>query len=172
MAAYLSRVQRWWLAGFLMLAAIWFGMLLGVSFLATPAKFLAPSLSLPVALDVGRHTFAVFNKAEWILAALLLGFALAQARTWLFMTAAVIAALLVAAETLWLLPLLDERVGMIIAGQQPGPAHLHAVYVAFEVTKLVALLLIMVDAAKCVTRLPQDKFHANVPSQTSGLDAR
>jgi hypothetical protein len=172
MAAYLSRVQRRWLAGLLMLAAIWFGMLLGVSFLATPAKFLAPSLSLPVALDVGRHTFALFNKAEWILAALLLGIALAQARTWLITTAAVIASLLVAAETLWLLPLLDERIGMIIAGQQLRPSHLHTVYVAFEVTKLVALLLIMVDAAKCLTRLPQDAPHADAANQASGLDVR
>lgn len=37
----------------LLLAVLWAGLLLGVSFLATPVKFLAPSLSLPVALDVG-----------------------------------------------------------------------------------------------------------------------
>lgn len=34
----------------LLLATLWAGLLLGVSFLATPVKFLAPSLSLPVAL--------------------------------------------------------------------------------------------------------------------------
>ena len=172
MAAYQPHVQRRWSAGLLMLAAIWFGMLLGVSFLATPAKFLAPSLSLPVALDVGRHIFAVFNKAEWLLATLLLGIALTQARTWLVVTAVVIAALLVAAETLWLLPLLDERVGMIIAGQQIRPSRLHTVYVVFEVTKLIALLLIMVEAAKCLTRLPQDALDADVARQPSRLDAR
>jgi hypothetical protein len=41
----------------------WFasGMIFGVSFIATPAKFLAPSLDLAQALDVGRATFGVMK---------------------------------------------------------------------------------------------------------------
>lgn len=35
---------------------IWAGLLIGVSFVAKPAKFLAPSLALAQALDVGRWT--------------------------------------------------------------------------------------------------------------------
>ena len=46
-----------WTISALIVATLWLGLLLGVAFLATPAKFLAPGL-LPVALDVGR-TFAV-----------------------------------------------------------------------------------------------------------------
>jgi hypothetical protein len=157
------------MAGLLMLAAIWFGMLVGVSFLATPAKFLAPSLSLPVALDVGRHTFAVFNQAEWLLSVLLLGIGLIRVRQWLVMTGIMVAVLLVAAETLWLLPVLDERIGMIIAGQQPGPSHLHTVYIAFDSAKLVALLLVMIDAARSLARHPQD---ADMASQASRVGAR
>lgn len=38
-----------------------------MAFLATPAKFLAPSLPLAVALDVGRHTFQVYNRVELLL---------------------------------------------------------------------------------------------------------
>src|SRR5665648_1182454 len=60
----------------LVIAAVWIGMLVGVSFLATPAKFLAPSLTLPVALDVGRHTFSVFNRVEWAFSVVLLLFVL------------------------------------------------------------------------------------------------
>jgi hypothetical protein len=45
-------------------ALVWIGLLIGVSLLATPVKFRAPSLDLPVALDVGRHTFAAFNLVE------------------------------------------------------------------------------------------------------------
>jgi hypothetical protein len=56
-----TKSQGWTVCA-LIAAILWLGLLLGVSFLATPAKFLAPSLALPVALDVGRHTFAVFNK--------------------------------------------------------------------------------------------------------------
>ena len=44
------------------IAAILFvWILLGVSFIATPAKFLAPSLSMAQALDVGRWTFHVLS---------------------------------------------------------------------------------------------------------------
>ena len=44
---------------------IWAGLLLGVSFIATPAKFLAPSLPMAQALDVGRWTFHVLGLIEW-----------------------------------------------------------------------------------------------------------
>jgi hypothetical protein len=37
------------------LLLLWAGVLLGVSVLAAPAKFAAPRLTLPVALDVGRQ---------------------------------------------------------------------------------------------------------------------
>jgi hypothetical protein len=107
------------LAGF---ALLWCGILLGVSFLATPAKFLAPSLTLPVALDVGRQTFMVFNRLEWLLcvAAAPLWVLGARSRTTGVLIA--IACGIVLIETFWLLPLLDARVGLVIRGQAPEPS--------------------------------------------------
>lgn len=55
----------------LLVPTLWLGMLIGVSFIGTPAKFGAATLSLPVALDVGRTTFALFNWIEWGMLALL-----------------------------------------------------------------------------------------------------
>ena len=46
------------------IAYVWLGLVLGVSFLATPVKFRAKSLTRPVALDVGRTTFHAFGKLE------------------------------------------------------------------------------------------------------------
>jgi hypothetical protein len=69
-----------WRVGILAIALLWCGLLLGVSFLATPAKFMAPSLSLVVALDVGRQTFAVMNKVEWLFVAVLLALILTGRR--------------------------------------------------------------------------------------------
>lgn len=46
------------------LLLLWAGVLIGVSFLAAPAKFAAPSLSLPVAMDVGRQEFGTLNLVE------------------------------------------------------------------------------------------------------------
>ncbi len=127
------------MAAIFFVAVLWLGLLLGVSFLATPAKFLAPSLALPVALDVGRHTFALFNKVEWLLAATLLVLALTARRQEAVLLGAAIAALLVIVETAWLLPALDRRVGLIIAGQVPPPSILHDLYIALAIVKLAAL---------------------------------
>ena len=138
----------------LIFAALWLGMLVGVSFLATSAKFLAPSLTLPVALDVGRHTFAVFNKVEWVLAAATLLMFVVGARALTIGVGLAAATGLLLAETVWLLPALDARVGMIIAGQQPPPSQLHEAFIAFEAIKVVALLLVVAEAARRLVRVP------------------
>lgn len=46
------------------LCFVWTGMVLGISFLETPVKFTAPSVTLPIGLDVGLHVFGAFNKVE------------------------------------------------------------------------------------------------------------
>ena len=93
---------------------LWAGILLGVSFLATPAKFGAPSLSLAVAVDVGRSTFAVLNRVELgsavLAVGLLIGGASREVWVWLASGSAVLGLLL---ETLWLLPILDERAQVV-----------------------------------------------------------
>jgi hypothetical protein len=54
------------------LIMLWAGVLIGVSFLAAPAKFNAATLTLPVAMDVGRQEFGTLNLAEIVLGALAL----------------------------------------------------------------------------------------------------
>ena len=78
--------------------------------MATPAKFLAPSLALPVALDVGRHTFRVYNNVELALFALLLILGLWAQRRWRWYLGALVAGAIVLAQALWLIPALDLRV--------------------------------------------------------------
>src|SRR5262245_24752784 len=127
------------LAAAFVLMLLWLGMLLGVSFLATPVKFLAPTLSLPAALDVGRQTFAVFNKVEWaFVLTLLLVTALGVRRPGAL---AALAILIVALglETGWLLPALDARVGRVIAGEVLQPSRIHIAYVLADGAKSLAL---------------------------------
>lgn len=123
-----------------LIPAVWLGLLVGVSFIATPVKFAAPSLELGPALDVGRVTFGLFSRIEWGLAALsalTVAFAgLPRGR------AAAVAALVVmlALQALWLLPALDDRVVAIIAGQFPPPSVHHTVYAGLEAAKACVLL--------------------------------
>ena len=50
------------------IALIWLGMVAGISFLEAPVKFMAPSVTLAIGLDIGRHVFGIFNKVECAIA--------------------------------------------------------------------------------------------------------
>ncbi|MEM8931103.1 MAG: hypothetical protein AAGE94_08000, partial [Acidobacteriota bacterium] len=107
---------------------VWLGMILGVSFLAAPAKFMAESLTLPVALDVGRATFGLFDRLEWLWVAAL-SFAIHHRwragrvdRVMAGLVAAILA--IVVVQSFYFLPALDARVALIIAGETPPPSHL------------------------------------------------
>ena len=130
-----------WNTAIVVIALVWSGMLFGVSFLATPAKFLAPSLTLPVALDVGRQTFGVFSKIEIVAAAVLVAAAVMVSDRRCLLALAAIVALLVAFQVLFLLPALDERVGTVLQGGMPEPSRLHGLYIVVEVAKLPLLAL-------------------------------
>lgn len=122
------------------IALIWLGMLIGVSFLATPVKFVVADLSLPVALQVGQATFDLFAKVEWALAAVLVG---TSAFTWRTRPLALAISLIIAAgvliQALWLLPVLDARVGEIVSGGAPAPSAHHALYAGLEAAKVLML---------------------------------
>lgn len=122
------------------LALIWAGLSFGVAFVATPAKFLAPTLTLPVALEVGRHTFRVYNGLELCLAVVALGLALASTDRWRRLLGFAVPVLVVAAQALWLIPALDARSQIIQAGLRPDPSNLHAFYIAAETVKILALV--------------------------------
>jgi Domain of unknown function (DUF4149) len=124
------------------LIMLWAGVLIGVSFLAAPAKFDAPGLSLPVALEVGRREFGALNVAELALAVVtfaLAAYARPERAVWLGLG---LAAVIVVLQWLWLLPVLDARAELIIRGDTPAPAPWHALYIGAEVLKLLVLLVI------------------------------
>lgn len=118
---------------------IWFGMTAGVSLLATPARFGAPTISRPVALDVGRVVFATLNKAELIALIVLLATVRLSGRSrelWLPVFAL---ALVLLTQSIWLLPELAARAEMIVAGVEPAPSIAHAAYSVLELAKLALL---------------------------------
>lgn len=122
------------------IAFVWSGMVLGVPFLATSAKFLAPSLSLPVALDVGRHTFEIFLGVELALVLVVAALLVVHRPGRLLDILASVPFAIVALDALWLRPALDARVQVILDGGMPEPAHLHSLYIGLEFVKLLALI--------------------------------
>ncbi len=131
-------------------AYVWLGLVVGVSFIATPVKFRAESLTLPVALDVGRTTFHLFGKVEWALT-VILAVAAYLVRDQLSLADWALVGLVVMIIVLqggWLIPRLDVRVAAVIADQPLPPSHLHTVYAGAEAVKAIALLLLGLWSAR------------------------
>jgi len=121
---------------------IWAGGLLAIA-LEAQVKFNAPTVTKEIGLDVGRHVFGAVNKAEISLAAVLLGalFASAPAED-ICWTAAGVSAIL-AVQTTWVLPVLQEQAKTIIDGKTvPDADYAHVGYIFLEVAKLSGLFFI------------------------------
>lgn len=142
----------------LALTMLYLGLILGVSFLATPVKFSAPSLSLPVALDVGRVTFSLFHMVEWGMVALLVLITFSAPapfhRSTLQSCLVLGLAAILLVDGLWLLPHLSERVQAIIDGAPPAPSPHHALYAGLELIKTGLLLGLAQRQLAALSRKP------------------
>ena len=118
---------------------VWFGMTAGVSLLATPAKFAAPLITRPVALDVGAVTFAALNKAEFVALILFLIVVRVSGRAAQWWAVCGVLTLILIAQSAWLLPELTARAGMVASGLELPPSIAHTAYATLELTKLVIL---------------------------------
>ena len=144
-------------------------MVIGVSFLATPAKFAALSLTLPVALDVGRHTFGVFAPAEIGAAVIVTVLATLCGGRAVLASIALVGRIAVL-QTVWHLPALDARVELILTGGTVPGSPLHDIHIALEGAKLLALLTVGAgpafptpSARGCSWRAPPPKIGHPIP---------
>ena len=119
--------------------AAWAGLVLGVSFLSARAKFRARSITIRIAMDIGRQTFHTLSRTEIALAVTA---SLACAFSLTVPVAAGLALVwsLIVTERFWLLPVLDLRAGIRMTGRVPGPSYHHALFARLEMAKAVLLL--------------------------------
>lgn len=110
--------------------------------IATPVRFTAPSITRPVALDVGRVVFAALNKAELValLILLIIVRVTGLTRKWWAICAAL--TLIVLAQGAWLIPELAARTDIIMAGGEPPSSYAHAIYSSLELAKIGLLLFL------------------------------
>ena len=135
----LNELSRWarepsWLA------FVWCGLTAGISLLEAPVKFSAPTITREIALDVGRVVFTALNRVELVLLVLLLILVRVSDRSRYLWAHVGILALIMVAQSAWLLPELSARSQMIVSGVEPGPSIAHAGYAVTELLKLVTLL--------------------------------
>ncbi|HEX2140442.1 MAG TPA: hypothetical protein VHG33_12100 [Woeseiaceae bacterium] len=132
------------------LAFVWFGVTAGISLLETPVKFTAPTVTRAVALDVGRVVFSALNKVELVLLILLLVLVRVSGRSRELFAPCAGLALILIAQSVWLLPELSARAQSIVAGVEPGASIAHAAYSLLEFTKLLLLLYVGFRSAPAV----------------------
>ena len=128
---------------------IWFGMVLAISFIEAPLKFQAPGITLPLGLGVGRLVFFALNKIE-LVAAFLLIFAYWRGRFNSRLETGLLGSvlLILLLETIWLLPALDARAELVIAGNAPPFSATHIVYIVFDASKLIALMTLGITSVR------------------------
>ncbi len=108
--------------------------------LATPVRFSARTITREVALDVGQVVFAALNRAEFVALILLLILVRTSGLARHLWAACGALALILIAQSMWLLPELSLRTQQIIAGTEPPPSYAHAAYSILEISKLLLLL--------------------------------
>jgi hypothetical protein len=122
------------------LAFFWCGCVAAISFLEAWLKFSAPGVTLPIGLSIGRLVFSALNKVEWVLAVATVG-CLFAAGSWTNGAGWLAAAIVVlAVETVWLLPVLDKRALAYMSDLPPAPSSIHFVFVAAELVKIICLV--------------------------------
>jgi hypothetical protein len=115
----------------------------------TPLKFLAPGITTPLGLGIGRLVFVALSVAGWIILVALTLIGQARPREtrggWLLIAAMWI---IMAVESFGIRPALAARSDAIIAGGDPGESWLHYGYIAAELLLLAALVCYVVLATR------------------------
>ncbi|MEM9078756.1 MAG: hypothetical protein AAGC43_17070 [Bacteroidota bacterium] len=119
---------------------VWVGMVLGISFLEAPLKFQAPNITTELGLGIGKLVFSALNKIEISFSILLLVFLWRGkfAIKSMYLYAGIFGIILV--QSIWLIPVLNQRADVIISGQEVSPSFHHIAYVIIEVIKVVLLI--------------------------------
>lgn len=127
---------------------LWIGFVLAISFMEAWLKFQAPGITLALGLGIGKLVFGALNKVEWFFALIILVSQLMPMRKirLRYFLPVGLAIVILILETLLLLPLLDARAGIVIAGGHPQPSLLHFYYIAAELLKVGLLALAAVQS--------------------------
>lgn len=125
------------------LPPVWLGIVAAIAVEAR-LKFQAPNVTRELGLGIGKLIFTALNRAEIIIAVLLVtAFFVAASTRKAKIIFGVILSILIA-QTFWLMPALIERIDLITSGQNPPDSPIHIFYIAFEICKMLLLLILSV----------------------------
>jgi hypothetical protein len=122
---------------------IWIGFVCSISFMEAWLKFRPENVTLPIGLSIGRLIFGALNKVEWVLAIIVtIHIFLRKDKMQFFnLIFFIIPVILLIIQTFVILPALNERVDIILSGQEPLPSLIHFYYLTMEVIKVSCLFI-------------------------------
>ena len=139
----------------LLLPAFLLGAIIAISFLEAPLKFLAPGVTIPIGLGIGRLVFTALNVLAGVVL-LVLTFVIVRARArrgplvilggiWLVFVV----------EVALIRPVLNRRSDLVIAGAEaPGTDWAHYAYIAADLAITALLVSLIVVTARSVLSPP------------------
>ena len=120
----------------------WAGLIAGISFLEAPLKFQAPGITIPLGLGIGQLVFQALNKVEIVLWIVILFCTFPAPLKNLKGLLIILISLSIIVDTVWLLPLLDERAKLVLAGNPPPDSIHHLIYAGIEGLKIISLCIL------------------------------
>ena len=121
------------------LCFLWLGLTAGISLLESPLRFTVATLPREAAFDLGQVVFNALNTVELVLLLILAVLVGISGNARQLRLGFALLALMVAVQSIWLLPELTERAAMVVAGIDPPVSIVHRAYVTTEITKLLTL---------------------------------
>ena len=133
----------------LLLPPFLIGMIVAISFLEAPLKFLAPGITIPLGLGIGRLVFTALNVAAGIVLVVLTLASLRPRPTRPPLVLLTSIWLVYLVEVVVIRPVLNRRSDLVIAGARaPGTDWAHYAYIAADAALLVLLLALAVDTVR------------------------
>lgn len=127
-------------AGRILVPALWLGMLIGISFIETPLKFLAPGMTLGLGLGIGQLVFTAMNIVEVVFFAVLAASCIKRGLDKAFLGVVWGLGIVLLAKVALIRPYLSKRTDSVLAGVEAGGSSWHYFYIAAD--GLLTLLLI------------------------------
>ena len=135
----------------LLLPAFLLGAIIAISFLEAPLKFLAPGVTIPIGLGIGRLVFTALNVLVGVVLILLTAVSVrAKAgRGVLGILGGIWLVYLI--EVAVIRPVLNRRSDLVIAGvEAPGTDWAHYAYIAADATLIVLLVVLVVVTVRAI----------------------
>jgi len=122
---------------------IWIGFIGAISFMESWLKFRAPGITTELGLGIGQLVFKALNRVEIVYAILILVVLISNKKSsnYLINYFFFVAVLIIVLQTLWLLPVLENRANLIISGAEVPKNKFHLWYVLLEVVKVISLFI-------------------------------